>query len=127
MSDVSTSNLFTSLNDSKSLLPNHDNVVIPIEKFSKYALNPEKQPHKALAFELALGYNLGNILDLIYQIHQGLSIFPAKFVGNRGYGDIYEVLMHLTGVNMKTAKVMTIWLDDCDTKEIRLITVYVDK
>jgi len=36
------------------ILPRYKEVVIPIEKFENYALNPNKSSHKALAFQLAL-------------------------------------------------------------------------
>ena len=50
---------------SLNILPRADRAVIPVEKFTKYALNPEKQPNKAIAFELALGYNKENVSKLI--------------------------------------------------------------
>jgi len=56
-----------------------------------------------------------------------LANFPAKHKGNKGYGEIYEVLMNLTGENGKTAKVLTGWLDDVSNGETRLTSAYVDK
>lgn len=47
------------------VLPNYDKAVIPIEKFTQYAPNPEKDKNKAEAFEKALGYNLNNAEGLI--------------------------------------------------------------
>lgn len=38
---------------------------ISIAKLTQYALNPDKAPDKALAFEKALGYNLSNVDKLI--------------------------------------------------------------
>lgn len=77
------------------LLPKRDSAAIPIQKFTGYALNPDKQPDKAVAFSLALGYNMSNADDLV--------------------------------PNGKTAKVITAWIDDAKTKEMRLVSAYVDK
>ncbi len=37
-------------------------------KLTQYALNPDKAPDKAFAFEKALGYNLSNVDKLIENI-----------------------------------------------------------
>jgi len=42
--------------------------------------------------------------------------------GDKGFGMTYEVSMNLTGLNGKTA-----WVDDMAKKEMRLVTVFVDK
>lgn len=108
------------------IMPNADKVVIPIEKFTKYALNPTKDPDKARAFQVALGYNIYNVERLIKNIRANIDKFPAKSKGNKGYGTLYEVVMTLTGENGKTAKVLTGWLDDISKSEIRLVTIHID-
>ena len=109
------------------ILPKAHEAVIPLEKFTKYALDINKSPHKALAFELALGYNQSNVDKLIKNIKDNLDKFPAKSKGDKGYGNIYEVVLDLVGENGKTAKVLTGWLDDKLTGKMRLTTVYIDK
>ena len=109
------------------ILPKANEAVIPLVKFTKYALDPNKSPHKALAFDLALGYNQSNAEKLIKNIKENLDKFPAKSKGDKGYGCIYEVILDLVGENGKTAKVLTGWLDDRLTGEMRLTTVYIDK
>ena len=109
-----------------NILPRADNVVIPRDKFTKYALNPQKSPNKALAFELALGYNLENVDKLIANIEKNLKTFPAKHKGDKGYGSMYEVVLNLVGENGKTAKVLTGWIDDKFNGEVRLTTVHID-
>ena len=109
------------------LLPKRDSAAIPIQKFTGYALNPDKQPDKAVAFSLVLGYNMSNADDLVRNIHDNLSNFPALSKGDDGYGMRYEVSMNLLGPNGKTAKVITAWIDDAKTKEMRLVSEYVDK
>ena len=110
-----------------NVLPKANDVIIPIEKFTKYALNYDKQADKAIAFELALGYTLANANKLIENIRNNLTNFPATHKGNlKGYGDVYEVELLLTGENGNIAKVLTGWLDDTETGQMRLTSVYVN-
>ena len=96
-----------------------------MEKFTQYALNSEKDPNKALAFEKALGYNLNNAEELIADIYNNINNFEAIKKPDNGYGDRYQIVMQLTGPNGKIANVLTAWLDDKYTGEIRLISAYV--
>jgi hypothetical protein len=114
------------MKDKISVLPNADKAVIPAEKFTDYALNTVNAPDKALAFERALGYNAENADKLIANIKENLQSFSAANKGDKGYGEKYEVIMTLTGENGKTAKVLTAWIDDAQTGDMRLITAYVD-
>lgn len=110
-----------------NVLPRCEQAVIPIEKFTEYALNPEKEPNKATAFKLALGYDLENAEKLIQNIYDNLSNFPAKLKGDTGFGMRYQVTMELRGENGKTANVITGWIDDQETAQMRLTSVYVTK
>lgn len=98
---------------------------IPEEKFTKYALDPEKAPDKAKAFQSALGYNKTNYAKLIENINNNID--ESKFVekGDKGHGMLYEYVMELTGENGKKANVLTAWIDDGGEK--RLTSVYVTK
>lgn len=107
-------------------LPKYENSVIPRAKFTEYALNPAKDPNKAKAFEMALGYTTQNADHLIEQIRSNLPLYQAIEKGDRGYGMTYEVIMDITGPNGKTAKVLTAWIDDRSKGEMRLTTVHVD-
>ncbi|MCD8142312.1 MAG: minor capsid protein [Clostridiales bacterium] len=109
------------------LLPRHQEAVIPDNKLSQYALNPEKDADKAAAFQSALGYDLSNYGDLIDNIHEHLGEFSATPKGNNGYGETYEVIMDLEGPNGKRARVLTAWIDDAQNGEMRLTTLHVDK
>ncbi len=108
-------------------LPNIDKAVIPTEKFTKYALNPEKDVNKARAFKEALGYDLNNANELIKNITDNLSQFNAIEKPDNGYGKRYEVIMTLTGANKKKANVKTSWIVEADTGKIRLTSAYVTK
>ena len=108
-------------------LPKYENAVIPKEKFTQYALNPEKDPDKAKAFEKALGYTSDKAEELIGQIYNKLPGCEAKEKSDNGWGKRYEIIMDITGPNGKTAKVLTAWIDDKNTGEMRLTSAYVDK
>lgn len=108
-------------------LPRYQEVSIPRAKFTEYALNPLKDANKAEAFKKALGYTLENADDLIEQINAKLSEYNAVEKGDRGWGATYEVVMDITGPNGKTAKVLTAWIDDKNSGEMRLTTIHVDK
>lgn len=108
-----------------TVLPRIEQAVLPVSKFTDYALNPARQPHKALAFKLALGYDLSNYEKLIDNIKRNIGKFPAKAKQNKGFGDVYEVMLTLTGESGKTANVLTGWIDDINNNEMRLTSVYV--
>lgn len=110
-----------------TLLPRRNAAVIPQAKFTEYALNLAKAPDKAIAFSSALGYDINNVSSLMENIRTNLKRFPATDKGDKGYGKQYEVRMDLTGPNGKTAKVITAWIDDKETGEMRLVSAYVDK
>lgn len=96
-------------------------------KLTKYALNPEKAPDKALAFEKALGYNLSNVNELIENNRQNINSYEMKEVEGNNYGRRFKAVLELTGENGKVAKVLTAWLLDKVTQEFRLTSIYIDK
>jgi len=108
-------------------LPGYERAVIPIEKFTKYALDSMVEPDKAVAFERALGYTIKNAEELIENIRLHLGDFPHKEKGDNGYGMTYEVRMVLTGGNGKRADVITAWINDTLKGELRLVSAYVNK
>jgi len=108
-------------------LPNYEKVVIPIEKLTKYALDPKSEPDKATAFRLALGYKISNANALINNIRNNLVSFECKEKDNKGHGMRYEVIMSLVGENGRTANVLTAWIDDKVNGEMRMTSAYVTK
>ena len=109
------------------LLPRYNRAVIPIEKFTKYSLNYERDFDKATAFNLELGYNIANVNKLIENIKNNLCNFECTEKGDIGYGMRYEVVMLLVGENRRSARVITAWIDDTKNYEMRLTNAYVDK
>ena len=106
-------------------LPNYKEAVIPIEKFTQYALNSLGDKNKAEAFQKALGYNLNNYQKLINNIQNNINKFNAVEKSDNGFGKRYEVLMTLIGENKKIANVKTAWIIDKETGETRLTSAYV--
>lgn len=107
-------------------LPNYKNAIIPEAKLTKYALDPNgKAPDKAIAFEKALGYNKGNYQDLIKNVIDNLPIYEAVPKTKDQWGQRYEVRMKLTGPNGKEATVLTAWIQDSSTGEMKLTSIYV--
>lgn len=100
---------------------------IPEEKFTKYALDPLKQPDKAKAFKEALGYTLENYQKLIKNIKNNVN--ESKFIikSSDKYGTRYEQVMRLTGENGKQANVCTGWIKENENSEPRLTSAYVTK
>lgn len=115
------------MKEHENALPRYKQAVIPEDKFLKYTLDPLKDPNKSIAFEKALGYNKNNAYLLIENILNNLPYYNAMPRGDIGYGMRYQVIMNLTGQNGKSAKVLTAWIDDKNTGEMRLTTAYVDK
>lgn len=90
-------------------------------------LDQARQPDKAKALELALGYTQKNHRELMENIQRNLSHFPAVYKGTDGYGDRYEIEMMLVGANGRVARLMTGWIIDKEKRETRLTSVYINK
>ena len=73
------------------------------------------------------GYTVDNAEDLIKNIYQNLSRYPAKMRSNTKYGQPFEVTMRLLGPNGKSAKVKTGWIINNGENHPRLVTAFVDK
>jgi len=109
------------------MLPNSYKAVIPINKLIDYSLNMEREPNKARAFQLALGYTNKSANKLIVNIYENLHNVIEIYKGNNGYGDIYETVMELIGENGKTANVMASWIIENGFDFPRLTNLYVTK
>lgn len=108
-----------------NILPNADKAVIPEEKLINYALSEEKNFDKATAFKQALGYDKTNFKELMNVVMSNLKNFNAKEMPDLGYGQRYQVIMKIKGPNGKTANVLTAWIEDNQTKQMRLTSIYV--
>ncbi len=100
---------------------------IPKEKFTKYALDPIRQPDKARAFREALGYTMDNYQELIDNISDNLDENSLRYKDSNAQGKLYEYIMRLTGANGKQANVCTAWIVEVGKSEPRLTSAYVTK
>jgi len=110
-----------------NVFPNFENAVIPIEKFTMYSLNAEREFSKATAFEMALGYTIENADKLMENIRHSISDFVAMPKGHNGHGETFECVMCLMGLNRKQANVLTSWIIEDGTDFPRLTNCYITK
>lgn len=101
-------------------------LAIPQMKLSGYALNPQKAPDKAAAFEKALGYTLRDAETLVQDVLEHLDDEAFIEKGDAGHGMRYEQILLLTGLNGKQANVLTAWIDDGNGGK-RMTSIYVTK
>lgn len=99
------------------------NYNIDESKLTEYALNPEKQPDKAIAFEKALGYDLSNYNQLLEEVYSNIDYKGFIFKRNNNYGELFEQIITLKGPNGKSANIMTGWIKK--GKSFRLTSIYV--
>ena len=100
---------------------------IPKDEFTKYAIDPIRQPDKARAFREALGYTMDNYQELIDNISANLDEISLKYKDSNAQGKLYEYIMRLTGANGKQANVCTAWIVENGKSEPRLTSAYVTK
>ncbi|TWW13607.1 hypothetical protein LABALGNA3A7_05300 [Dellaglioa algida] len=108
-------------------VPNADRVNFPIEKLTKYALDPENMhggSNKARVFESALGYNKNNYKSLYKQVIDKVKITEAITDKKDKFGQRYNVTMNIDGPNGKTVPVKTAWIIG-DDGVARLVSIFV--
>ncbi len=104
-----------------------DELIIPDEKLTDYSLNmtSKKGRDKAIAFEESLGYNLTNYKDLIAAVREAIPLYETIPNGQNQYGDLYQTVVKVKGVNGKTANVLLAWIFKRSENIIRLTSIYV--
>jgi hypothetical protein len=110
-------------------IPNHQQAVIPRDKLEGYALNPDHDPgkHKARVFKSALGFEQNDWEALSQRILAALPFHAATFKGNAPYGERYEVVLPIAGLNGQTKEVLTAWIVETGSDFPKLVTTYVEK
>jgi hypothetical protein len=105
------------------------NVTGIIEKLTGYSLKPDHKDggNKAIVFESALGYNLGNAKELQSAILSGLANADKYYKEKNAYGDKFNVIMTIKGPNGQQARVVTGWILEGDSTKPRMTTAYVEK
>ncbi len=112
---------------SEQPLPNAENAIIPIEKFTKYALDMDSPNgrNKAIVFKSALGYTKENYKGLMDQIKKGILTEKAIPKLKDGYGQRYEVNIMVTGDNGQKHNVTTAWIVSSEDGKTRFVSPYV--
>lgn len=112
-------------------MPNYDKSVTPIEKFTKYSLDPNNPNNhgKAEAYKRGLGFDKSNAEILRRSIHK--KIISGKYkpydTETDQYGIRYKYRLPIKGPNGKTKKVIAVYQIDKGKENPRMITNYLDK
>jgi hypothetical protein len=109
-----------------SKLPNGDRAVVPLEKFTEYALNPTHPTgrHKARVFRAALGLTLDDAEFLRKTVQSVAETHDAVAEEPTAFGERYVIDFELT-TDDGTAKVRSAWMVRKDEDFPRLTTCYV--
>lgn len=109
-------------------LPNGDRAVVPLEKFTEYALNPQHPSgrHKARVFQAARGLTLADAAFLQETVRQIASANEATSQNPRSYGERYVIDFALT-TNVGRAMVRSTWMLHYGDHLPRLTSCYVIK
>ena len=97
-------------------LPNAENATAADAKFTRYLFGGEHSEGlaKGKAFSSRLGYSVDNWQELQKEIIQRASFYPAHYLDNNGYGDLYEQKIVLYGSKEKPANVVVGWFCKSD-------------
>lgn len=108
-------------------LPRADRAVVPREKLEGYLLNPQHEVgrHKARVFASALGIHQRDWEYLRDRLEAAVVDASVSSVRETPWGELYEVLFAVEGLNRQTRRVMTVWLVAPDDEPPRLVTAYV--
>lgn len=109
-------------------LPRADHAVVPREKLEGYLLNPEHETgrHKARVFAAALAIRQANWDYLRQQLLTRVVDAPVRSVRETPWGNLYEIVVAVDGLNDQTRRVVSVWLVVGDAAP-RLITAYVEE
>lgn len=108
-------------------LPRGESAVVPRKKLEGYLLNPQHEigRHKARVFASALGIQQDDWEYLRDQLQAGVVEAPVGNPRETKWGELYEVIVAVDGLNRQTRRVMTVWLVESGDELARLVTAYV--
>lgn len=105
----------------------YDKIVVPKEKFEKYALNFEHEKggkEKARLFRDLLGITKENWRYLAAQIENGLEDGRLQNVRRTDYGIQYHIDIPVKGLNGVSKTVRTAWIAK-ESGEVSLVTIFM--
>ena len=103
------------------ILPPH--TYIAVEKLTRYLLIPKARNDKSKWLGQA-GYTLDNWFQLEADLRlQVLSRVAEKDETNQ-YGELYRIECELRGPNGHTLQVVTIWIQEHETRQTKFITMH---
>ena len=117
-------------------LPNYGEAVIQEDKLRRYALSSEhvssvegksSGKDKAWVFEKKLGFTAIHWEVLKQRILDELPYHEAKLGIADEYGQRYEVILPIIGINEETENIITAWIIKPGTGYPRLTSTYVFK
>lgn len=109
-------------------LPNLENIVFPEAKFTGYLFSRESKKgwNKGKIIKEKLGYDIDNFSDYINAIEKATKLYPSKFKGNNGFGDVYEQKIMLYNEDGIPVNVVVGWIIPKDNlKQIRFTSSYI--
>lgn len=107
-------------------LPNNENALIELEKFTEYCLNPDHPSgrHKPRVFESVLGLTLKDAAALRDKVSEVAKTHDAQLASPTPYGKRYVIDFELT-TEMGTAIVRSAWIICHEEDFPRLTSCYV--
>jgi hypothetical protein len=108
-------------------LPRAHRALVPRAKLEGYLLNPQHEVgrHKARVFASALGIEQRDWEYLRDQLRTGIVEASPVCGRETPWGDLYEAVVDVDGLNGETHPVMTVWLVEPGDDPPRLVTAYV--
>lgn len=108
-------------------LPRANEAIIPREKLTDYALDPEhpRGQHKARVFSSALGINQADWRYLLDAIMGALPDAAVRSTRISPFGVAYEVIVTVDGLNGASLPVVTTWIVEGGAPA-RLTSTWVD-
>ena len=102
------------------------NTIIAPNKLTQYLLRLRVEDDKSQFLELA-GYTLADADRLLRDIREQVLPLDAEFHEATEYGQKYRIRGTLTGPNGRVLRVLTIWMKENATNQVKFVTLFPDK
>ncbi|MBS4027020.1 MAG: hypothetical protein KGZ58_00165 [Ignavibacteriales bacterium] len=101
-------------------------VTISKEKLTNYLLELRIEDDKS-KFLLQAGYEIELWKQLEEDLRTQILTQEATLIEQTTFGDVYEILGTLQGLNGRKLNVVTIWMTEYKTQKTKFITLFPDK